>query len=118
MLRGNKNTGEVRFELVIMGAMLLTAAGLYLVFQNTPLLPLVFFFPGLILLGGAIFQDLQPEWKAGWLTYLLAIGLAAYGLAGYFKVLGLEGGSALIIGAVILGVVFIIKALYDPNPKE
>lgn len=118
MLRGTKSTGEVRFELVIVGAVLIAAALLYLAFFQT--LPgLMFFFPGLILLGGAIYQDLQPDWKAGWLTYVLAILLVATGLGSIINtVLGsVVKVNWLIIAVVELGIILIFKALYDPNPR-
>lgn len=116
MLRGTKSTGEKRFELVITGAVLLTAAALYVVgYKSMP--GLMLFFPGLILLGGAIYQDLQPDWKAGWLTYLLSILLVATGLASIFNTLlgNVVKLEWWIVAVVELGVLLIFKALYDPS---
>jgi hypothetical protein len=118
MLRGNKSSGEIRFEMIVIGSVLVVAAMLYVGFSALP--GLMLFFPGLILLGGAIYQDMQPDWKAGWLTYVLAILLVATGLASLVDSLL---GNALklnwvIIAIVELGVILIVKALYDPNPKN
>jgi apolipoprotein N-acyltransferase len=117
MLRGNKSTGELRFELLMLGIILVTAAVLYVVFPN--LRSLMLFIPGLILLGSAIYQDMQPDWKAGWLTYALAILMVATGLAWLVNTLL---GSAvqlnwIVIAAVELGAILIAKALYDPTPR-
>ena len=119
MLRGTKSSGEVRFELVLTGAILLTAAVIYVVaFKSLP--GLMLFLPGLILLGGAIYQDMQPGWKAGWLTYVLAVILVATGLAWIVNTVLAEFIHLdwFIIAAVELGVLLILKALYDPTPKE
>jgi len=116
MLKGNKSDSETRFELLIIGLVLVTAAALYVVFRRT-LPSLILFIPGLILLGGTIFQDMQPDWKAGWLTYLLAIVIVATGLAGLVNSLLKTGVNLpwLIIAIVELGAVLIAKALYDPS---
>ncbi|GEM_PF-851522 len=119
MLRGNKTDEEIRFELLTWGAVLVTAAALYVLFY--PLLPsLMLFIPGLILLGSALYQDLQLGWKAGWLTYALAILAVATGLAGIVNTLLGEVVRLpwLIIAAVELGAILIAKALYDPNPRS
>jgi uncharacterized membrane protein HdeD (DUF308 family) len=118
MLRGTKPSGEVRFELVTTGSVLVTAAVLYVTAYS--FLPgLMLFFPGLILLGGAIYQDMQPEWTAGWLTYLVAILLVATGLASIVNTLlgNVIQLNWIVIAVVELGVLLILKALYDPNPK-
>ena len=116
MLRGNKSENETRFEMLIIGLVLLSAAVLYVTFRQT-LPSMILFVPGLILLGGAIFQDLQPDWRAGWLTYLLAIIVVATGLAGILHSLLRTGINLpwLIIAVVELGAVLIAKALYDPS---
>jgi hypothetical protein len=120
MLRGSsKSTGEVRFELVVTGSVLVTAALLYLVaYQWMP--GLMLFFPGLIMLGGAIYQDMQPEWKAGWLTYVIAILLVSTGLASIINTLfnNVFEVNWLIIAIVELGLLLILKALYDPTPRS
>jgi hypothetical protein len=119
MLRGNKSSGELRFELIILGTVLVAAAMLYVGFYS--FLPgLMFFFPGLILLGGAIYQDMQPDWKAGWITYALAILLTATGLASLVNsILGnVLTLNWFVIAVVELGVIMIVKALYDPNPRN
>ena len=118
MLRGTKSTGEIRFELVVMGAVLITSAVLYVAFSSVP--GLMLFFPGLILLGGAIYQDLQQNWKAGWLTYALAILLVATGLASIVNTLlgNVVKLNWVVIAVVELGVIMIFKALYDPNPRQ
>jgi hypothetical protein len=118
MLRGTKSTGEVRFELVIVGAVLLVGAVLYVAARAVP--GLMFFFPGLILLGGAIYQDLQPGWKAGWLTYVLAIVLVATGLASVVNTM--LGDKVplnwLVVAVVEVGVILIFKAFYAPHPTD
>lgn len=119
MLRGTKSSGEVRFELVLTGAILLTAAVVYVVaFSWLP--GLMLFLPGLMLLGGAIYQDMQPGWKAGWLTYLIAVILVATGLAWIVNTVlkGVINLNWIVVAAVELGVLLILKALYDPTPKE
>jgi hypothetical protein len=118
MLRGNKSTGEVRFELITWGAVLITASILYVLFKNT-LPSLMLFIPGLILLGSTIFQDVQMGWKAGWLNYALSILAVATGLAGVVntilgEVIQLQWP---VIAAIELGAILIAKALYDPNPS-
>jgi hypothetical protein len=117
MLRGNKSDAEIRFELLTWGAVLVTAAALYVVF-NTTLPSLMLFIPGLILLGSALYQDLQMGWKAGWLIYALAILAVATGLAGIVNSLLGEALKLpwLIVATVELGAILIAKALYDPNP--
>ena len=116
MLRGNKSENETRFELLVIGLVLVTAAALYVVFRKT-LPSMILFIPGLILLGGAIFQDMQPDWKAGWMTYLLAIIVVATGLTGIVNSLLKTRMSLpwLVIAIVELGAVLIAKALYDPS---
>lgn len=118
MLRGSKTEGELRFELFTWGLILLTGAIIYVtVFPTLP--GLILFIPGLILLGAAIFQDMQPDWHVGWLTYLLAIIIVATGLA--WVVNSLLGAAVnipwLIIAVVELGAILIAKALYDPTPR-
>ncbi len=121
MFRGSKSEAELRFELLTWGLILIIAAVMYVLFYK--LLPsLMLFLPGLILLGSAIFQDMQPDWHAGWLTYVLAILVVATGLAGIVnsllgEVVKVPSGLWLVIAAVELGAVFIAKALYDPSPK-
>lgn len=118
MLRGSKSPNEVRFELVVMGLMLVVGALLFVVFQgNDQLQPLIVFFPGLILLGGAIYQTITPDWKAGWITYVIAIVMVALGLAGLINnmLVGTVHVDWWIIAIVALGVVLIFKALYAPN---
>lgn len=119
MLYGRKPEEEVRFELLTWGAVLIVAAIMYVLFRTT-LPSLMLFIPGLILLGSAIFQDLQPDWRAGWPTYLLAILAVGIGLAGVINsLLGeavkLPPALWLIITATELGAVLIAKALYDPS---
>lgn len=120
MLRGVKSPGETRFELVTTGVVLIVGAVLYVATTSTPTLqPLILFFPGLILLGSAVFQTITPDWRAGWLTYVIAILLMAIGLAGLIN--GIMGEVIKIqwwiIAIVALGVVLIFKALYAPNPN-
>lgn len=124
MFRGRKSEIEVRYELFTWGAMLLVAALMYVIFKNSEALGLgtMLFFPGLILLGSSIYQDMQPDWKAGWLSYALAIILVATGLAGIVnRIFSLTGQAStlswIVIAAVELGAVLIAKALYDPNPR-
>ncbi len=116
MLRGTKTEAEIRFELFTGGAILVCAAIMYVAFADT--LPgLMLFFPGLIMLGSALFQDMQTDWKSGWLSYAVAILLVATGLAGIIKgvlAINLNWG---IITIVELGMVLIVKAIYDPNPR-
>jgi len=119
MLHGNKSTGELRFELFILGIVLVIAAVLYVVLPPN-LRSLMLFLPGLILLGAAIYQDMQPDWQAGWLTYALAILMVATGLAGIVNTLL---GNAVkldwfVIAVVELGAILIAKALYDPTPRS
>jgi hypothetical protein len=118
MLQGNKSTGELRFEFLMLGIILITAAVLYVILPED-LRALMMFVPGLILLGSAIYQDMQSDWKAGWLTYALAILLVATGLAGVVNALL---GNAIrlnwiVIAVVELGAILIAKALYDPTPR-
>jgi hypothetical protein len=119
MLRGNKSTGELRFEYLITGTVLVVAAVLYVILPDD-FRSLMLFIPGLILLGSAIYQDLQPDWTAGWLTYALAILLVATGLAGIVNTL--VGGAVplnwFVIAVVELGAILIAKALYDPTPRS
>ena len=116
MLRGNKSNEELRFELLTLGIILLSAAVCWVVFRQ--ILPsMTLFIPGLIMLGSAIFQDLQPDWSAGWHTYALAIVLVSTGLAG---VVNTFLGDAVklnwfVITVVELGAILIAKALYDPS---
>ena len=78
MLHGNKSTGELRFELLVLGTILIVAAVLYVVLPND-LRSLMLFLPGLILLGAAIYQDMQTDWRAGWVD---AIGPLRHRAAG------------------------------------
>jgi hypothetical protein len=121
MLRGNKTSGEIRFELLTWGAVLLTGALMYIVFNTHPIFAsMILFIPGLILLGSTLYQDIQLGWKAGWLNYALAILAVATGLGGVIN--GVLGGSQnipwLIIAIAELGAILIAKALYDPNPRQ
>lgn len=116
MLRGNKTEFELRLELLTWGAVLLAATAMWVLF-NDVMPSLVVFVPGLILLGSAIFQDMQPDMKAGWLSYALAIVLVAVGLAGIINTLfgNIVTLPWLVIAVVMLGAVLVAKALYDPN---
>jgi hypothetical protein len=119
MLRGNKSSGEIRFELLTWGAVLLTGSVMYLLFKDTPLESMILFIPGLILLGSTLYQDIQLGWKAGWLNYALAILAVASGLGGIIN--GVTIGADipwLIIAVAELGAILIAKALYDPNPRQ
>ncbi|HEC22911.1 MAG TPA: hypothetical protein ENI95_08340 [Chloroflexi bacterium] len=116
MLRGRKSESEVRFELLTWGAALIAAAVMYVLFRD--FLPsMMLFIPGLILLGSAIFQDMQPDWRTGWVTYALSILMVAIGLAGIVNSLMGEvvKVSWVVIAVVALGAVLIAKALYDPS---
>jgi len=116
MLRGNRSPEETRFDLFTWGAILISAAVLYLLFKDT--LPAVMvFIPGLILLGSTIFQDLQDGWHAGFVNYAMAILAVGTGLAGIVN--DLVGGaeiSWIIVAVVEFGAILIVKALYDPSP--
>lgn len=121
MFKKNKSEAETRFELVTWGMILLAAAVCYVVFRHT-LPSLMLFFPGLVLMGSALFQDMQPDWHAGWPTYIVSGLAVALGLAGLVN--QLLGGFVefppllwLVFVAVELGMLFIIKALYDPTPR-
>jgi hypothetical protein len=117
MLRGKKSSGEIRFELITWGAILITGAIMYVMFRGTSLESLILFIPGLVLLGSTLYQDIQLGWKAGWLGYALSVLAVAVGLAGVIN--GVMGGPAvpwLIVALVIMGAILIAKALYDPNP--
>lgn len=118
MLRGRKTDAELRFELLTWGAVLILGAVLYVVFRDT-LPSLMLFIPGLILLGSALFQDIQMGWKAGWLIYVLAILAVATGLAGIINTLLRPGNELpwLVVAIVELGAILVAKALYDPNPR-
>jgi hypothetical protein len=119
MLQGHKSTGELRFEFLLLGIVLVVAAVLYVILPDD-LRSLMLFIPGLILLGSAIYQDMQPDWKAGWLMYVLAILMVATGLAGLVNTL--MGGTVrlnwLVVAIVELGAILIAKALYDPTPRS
>jgi len=119
MLRGKKPESEVRFELFTWGMILVTAAVIYLTVYS--ILPgLILFIPGLILLGSAIFQDMQPDWRVGWLTYIVAILVVATGMAWVMN--SLVGTQMrlpwLVIAAIELGLVLIVKALYDLSSRR
>lgn len=121
MFKGNKPEAEARFELVTWGVILLVAAVCYVLFRQI-LPPLMLFFPGLVLMGSALFQDMQPDWHAGWPTYIVSGLAVAIGLAGTLTQLLGENISFppfmwLVITAVELGALFVIKALYDPTPR-
>jgi hypothetical protein len=121
MFKGNKSEAELRFELLIWGIILMTAAVIYVTLSNV-LPALILFIPGLILLGATIFQDMQPDWTAGWFAYLLSIIVVATGLVGVINtllgdVVSMPKGMWLVIAIVELGAVFVAKALYDPNPR-
>ncbi|MBN1427437.1 MAG: hypothetical protein JXB07_03570 [Anaerolineae bacterium] len=119
MLQGNKSTEEFRFELLIMGMVLVVAAVLYVVLPDD-LRSLMLFLPGLILLGAAIYQDMQPDWRAGWLMYALAILMVATGLAGIVNMLlgNIVRLNWIVIAIFELGAILIAKALYDPSPRS
>ncbi|NDJ51769.1 MAG: hypothetical protein GYB68_01640 [Chloroflexi bacterium] len=114
-----KQDAEVRFELLTWGAILIIGALLFLAFRNSTLFPIIFFVPGLILLASAVYQDLQDDWTTGWPTYLGAMLLVATGFAGVVTATS-TGASFTIIWLVVIvieiGLVLIIKALFDPSP--
>ncbi len=116
MLRGNKNEIEFRFELLTWGIVLLSGAAMWILFRQV-FPSLVLFVPGLVLLGSAIFQDMQTDMQAGWFAYALAIIVVAIGLAGIVNTLfeNVVNVNWLILTIVILGAVFVAKALYDPR---
>jgi ABC-type uncharacterized transport system permease subunit len=122
MLRGNKSNDELRFELLTLGIILLSAAVCWVIFRQ--ILPsMTLFVPGLIMLGAAIFQDLQPDWRAGWPTYALAVVLVSTGLAGVVNTFLGEAVKLnwVVITIVELGAILVAKALYDPSlghPQE
>lgn len=119
MLRGNKTDAELRFEFITWGAVLIAMAILYIAFYKT-LPSLMLFIPGLILLGSALFQDIQMGWKAGWLNYVLAVLAVATGLAGIVNTLMgnlVPNVPWWIIAIAELGAILVAKALYDPSPR-
>ncbi len=120
MLRGRKSDAELRFELLTWGAVLITGAILYIIFRDG-LPSMMLFIPGLILLGSALFQDIQMGWRSGWLNYVLAVLAVATGLAGIINSLFsfVQIGPVLwiVIAVAELGAILIAKALYDPNPR-
>lgn len=117
----NKSDAETRFELVTWGVILVTAAVCYVLFRHT-MPSLMLFFPGLVLMGSALFQDMQADWRAGWPTYIVSGLAVAVGLAGLVtQLLGsrfqLPPLLWVVFTAVELGVLFVVKALYDPTPR-
>lgn len=118
MLRGNKTEVELRFELLTWGLILLTVVFCWVLFRES-LPSLMLFVPGLILFGSALFQDMQPDWTAGWLTYILSTIVVATGFVGIvntlFETVEVAPYLWLIIAIVQLGVVLVVKALYDPK---
>ena len=121
MLRGTKSDAELRFEFLTLGVVLISAAVCWLLFRDS-FPSLILFVPGLVVIGSAIFQDMQPDWKAGWITYILAGLVVATGLAGLInQILGDVIDIKVqwwIIAVVELGALFIAKALYDPNIRN
>lgn len=117
MFRGNRSSEEVRFDLLTWGAILISGAVLYVLFKDT-LPSLMLFFPGMILLGSTIYQDLQKGWRAGFLNYAMAILAVGTGLAGLVNDLVIGANiSWLIVSIVEFGAILIVKALYDPSPS-
>ena len=121
MLRGRRPPKEVQFELLMWGIILITCAVIYVTLWDVmPYLLLIL--PGFFLLGSAIYQDLQEGWHAGWWSYMLAILVIATGIA--WMVNELTGETRLpwwIVALVELGIVFVVKAFYDPDyavPEE
>lgn len=103
------------------GVILIVVSVIYILFRHLGSLAvsMMLFFPGLILLGSAIVQDIRVGWGSSWFTYLLAILLIATGLAGLINYLM---GDVLripwfIIALFELGAVLVAKALYDPDPR-
>jgi hypothetical protein len=120
MLNNNKSETEKRFELFISGLLLMTAAVCFILFWETSLRGMLLFMPGLILLGSAIFQDMQPGWFAGMVTYIFAALLVGTGLALLINallgdVVPVPGWLWIMITIVELGAVMVAKALYDPT---
>lgn len=118
MFGRNKPEAEVRFELLTWGLLLITAALIYVTIYDA-LPSMILFIPGLILLGATIFQDMQPDWHAGWLGYIVAVLVVATGLVG---IVNQTMGWAiklpwLVIAAIEMGAVLLIKAIYDPTPR-
>lgn len=121
MLRGRKPQEETRHELIIWGLVLIVGAILFLTtYEQFP--SLMLFIPGLILLGSAIFQDLQAEWSVGWFSYGSSILMVALGLGGIINTLLAPEGSTLIpwwiIAVVLFGSVLIVKSVFDPTPTR
>ncbi|HLV45394.1 MAG TPA: hypothetical protein VKY39_10570 [Aggregatilineales bacterium] len=121
MLGRKKPNSEVRVELMTWGVILIVVSVIYVLFRHLGSLAvsMMLFFPGLILLGSAIVQDIRVGWGSSWFTYLLAILLIATGLAGLINHLM---GDVLripwfIIALFELGAVLVAKALYDPDPR-
>lgn len=121
MLGRKKPNSEVRVELMTWGVILIVVSVIYVLFRHLGSLAvsMMLFFPGLILLGPAIVQDIRVGWGSSWFTYLLAILLIATGLAGLINHLM---GDVLripwfIIALFELGAVLVAKALYDPDPR-
>nr|MBN1229486.1 hypothetical protein [Anaerolineae bacterium] len=117
MQKEQKTVSELRFELLVWGIILIAGGVIYItVYKALP--SLILFIPGLVLLGAAIYQDMQPDWHAGWLTYALAIIVVATGLGGIVNTL-MDGVDLpwVVIALIELGVVLVAKALYDPSPR-
>ncbi|GAB4470895.1 MAG: hypothetical protein Kow00124_07470 [Anaerolineae bacterium] len=119
MAGGGKSELEFRVELLTWGAALLGGAAMWVAFSDV-LPSLVLFIPGLILLGSAIFQDMQPDWSVSWFTYFLAILVVALGLAGIINTLLGEVVKLnwLVLAIAVLGAVLIAKALYDQSVRR
>lgn len=114
-LRGSpKSDEEKRWELLTWGVVFVSVAIIYAIARGFNYWMLVV--SGAVLLGSAVFQDVQRGWTVSWLTYALGILVLGTGVAGVVNELlgGLVQVQWWVVVLMELGAVFIVKAFYDP----
>lgn len=109
-----RSENEKRFELAAWGLALLLFAVAWIFFDKT--LPgLMTFLPGVIIVGSALYQDIQEGWSASPVTYFMGIIMTAVGITSLISsflgdVIHLNW---VVVSIAIMGTGLLIKAFKD-----
>lgn len=109
-----KSESEKRFELAAWGLGLVLFAIAWIFFDKS--LPgLMAFLPGVIILGSALYQDVQEGWSASPMTYFIGIVMTAVGITSLISTfLGdVIHLNWVVVSIALMGSGLLIKAFKD-----
>lgn len=113
-MKNPKTEEEKRFELATWGTALVLFALVWILFADT--LPgLMMFMPGIVILGSALYQDIQKTWSSNLISYLTGILMTAVGLTSLVSTFmgDIIQLNWVIVSIAIMGAALVIKAFRD-----